>query len=272
VASGEWRVATPHRFFVDVPLAVGQVASVDRLAPQLSSVLRLKPGDEIVLLDGSGREYPALIQALSPKYAAALVVSVQECRSEAAVPLTLYQCSLKQDKFEWVLQKATELGVARVVPVISARSIVRPAEALLKKYDRWRTILREAAEQSRRGRIPVLEAPLGWAQAVQSLQGFGFVAWEEAGAAQGLGEAVGNCQWSMVNGQLSMVVGPEGGLTAAEVQMAQNAGWQVVSLGPRVLRAETAALAAVTIVQDRIGAFSVLRRAVQDATDASASR
>jgi RsmE family RNA methyltransferase len=87
---------------------------------------------------------------------------------------------------------------------------------------------------------------------------------------QGLGDAVENCQWSIANGQLSMLVGPEGGLTAAEVQMAQNAGWQVASLGPRILRAETAALAAVTIIQDRIGAFSVLRRAVQDAPDASA--
>lgn len=244
-----------HRFFVDVPLAVGQVANIDCLAPQLSSVLRLKPGDDIVLLDGSGLEYPALIQTLSPKYAAALVVSVQACRSEAAVPLILYQCSLKQDKFEWVLQKATELGVARIAPVISTRSIVRPAEALLKKYGRWRTILREAAEQSRRGRIPVLDAPLGWEQAVQTLQGTGFVAWEEAGAAQGLGEAVENCQWSIANGQLSMAVGPEGGLTAAEVQMAQNAGWQMVSLGPRVLRAETAALAALTVIQERAGAL-----------------
>lgn len=256
MARGEGRGATPHRFFVEVPLVVGQVVSVDRLAPQLASVLRLKPGDEITLLDDSGREYPALLQALSPKYAAALVVAEAACRSEPAIPLTLFQCSLKQDKFEWVLQKATELGVARLVPVVSDRSIVRPAEALLRKYDRWQAILREAAEQSRRGRMPQLGAPLGWEAAVQARQGTGFVAWEEAEAAAALGEAVGNCQLPMVDGQLSMVVGPEGGLTGDEVALARHWGWQVVSLGPRILRAETAALAAVTVIQERIGALS----------------
>ena len=99
------------------------------------------------------------------------VVAAQPCLAEPREFLTLYQCSLKQDKFEWVLQKGTELGVSRFVPVISERSIVRPAEVLLKKYKRWQAIVREASEQCRRGRIPEIAVPLTWDAAVAGAEG-----------------------------------------------------------------------------------------------------
>ena len=170
---------TLNRFFVaGVPLVVGQVAQIDTLAPQLFAVLRLTAGDPIVLLDDSGHEYEAHIQALSRHHATALVLSGQVCRAEPTTRLTLYQCSLKHEKFEWVLQKGTELGVAAFVPVISERSIVRPAEALLRKYERWQAIIREAAEQCGRGRLPTLGEPVDWCGAVGSLTGAGFLPWE----------------------------------------------------------------------------------------------
>ena len=119
----------------------------------MGGVLRLDAGAQIVLFNGDGFDYVIEITELARNFGEGVVVARLATRGETALTLTLYQCSLKSDKFEWVLQKGTELGVARFVPVISARSIVRPAAALLKKYERWHVILREAAEQSGRSRV-----------------------------------------------------------------------------------------------------------------------
>ena len=99
---------------------------------------------------------------LDRRSCAAEVLAARTCEAEPQGHLTLYQCSLKQDKFEWVLQKGTELGVSRFVPVISERSIVRPAAALLGKYPRWQAIVREAAEQCGRARVPEIAPPCDW--------------------------------------------------------------------------------------------------------------
>ena len=131
-----------HRFFVAYEtLTIGQTYALDSLAHQLHAVLRLQPGAEIVLCDGGGGEFLAQIAALSRSHAAVVVLAERIARAEPALRLTLLQCTLKADKFEWILQKGTELGVARFVPVVSARSVVRPAAALLPRYERWRTIL-----------------------------------------------------------------------------------------------------------------------------------
>ncbi len=151
-----------QRFFVPGPLAAGATVALDQLAPQLAQVLRMGAGDELVLLDGSGQEFRARLAAIDRRRATAQVIEVRACPAEPALHLTLYQCSLKADKFEWVLQKGTELGVSRFVPVIAERSIVRPAAALLGKYARWEAIVREAAEQCGRGRVPEIAPPLDW--------------------------------------------------------------------------------------------------------------
>ncbi|MBV7328943.1 RNA methyltransferase [Chloroflexi bacterium TSY] len=174
--------------------------------------------------------------------------------TEPDVHLSLYQCRLKADKFEWVLQKGTELGVARFVPVISERSVVRPAQALLKKYERWNTIIREAAEQSGRGILPELREPLMWHKAVQHAQGIRLLPWEEA-AGQSKEPRLGVAlQHSIATAKmisaLNLMIGPEGGLTVDEIDGARDVGWHVVSLGPRMLRAETAALASVAVVME----------------------
>jgi 16S rRNA (uracil1498-N3)-methyltransferase len=251
MATGEGR--TLNRFFVaGAPLAAGHVATVDGLAPQLSSVLRLSEGDRIILLDGSGTEYEAQIQALSRHRATALVLSGHHCQAEPVTQLTLYQCSLKHEKFEWVLQKGTELGVSSFVPVISARSIVRPADALRRKYDRWQAIIREAAEQCGRGRVPVLAEPLAWPAAIESLAGAGYLAWEGPTATVPLGIAVNTALHPLTRSpaHLSLLIGPEGGISEDEANQARAHGWQLVTLGPRILRAETAAVTAVAIAMD----------------------
>lgn len=234
-----------QRFFVSAPLSVGATVAVDDLAQQLVNVLRMKVGDELILLDGSGQEFRACLTALSRHAAGAQVLESQPCPAEPLLHLTLYQCSLKQDKFEWVLQKGTELGVSRFVPVIAERSIVRPAAALRNKYTRWGAILREAAEQCGRARIPELSPPLDWAEAIANRSGAGLLAWEGATAAPAL------AHWLRAQGtidRLSLLIGPEGGIADHEAQGAAAGGWQLVGLGPRILRAETAAIAAAAVV------------------------
>jgi 16S rRNA (uracil1498-N3)-methyltransferase len=241
-----------QRFFLaHVPIQVGHGVDLTALTHQLSTVLRLQPGTQIALLDGQGSEFVVEIQRLGRTGAQGLVLSQQLASGEPSVQLTLYQCSLKADKFEWVLQKGTELGVARFVPVISQRSIVRPAAALLKKYDRWQAILREAAEQCGRGQVPTLAEPLTWDAAILDAQGIRLLPWEMHGEnRQSLHAGLAR---HVVGQPVNLLVGPEGGIAPVEADVAAAAGWQLVSLGPRILRAETAALASITIVMNRLG-------------------
>lgn len=248
-----------HRFFLlETAITVGAAVDLSPLAPQLHTVLRLAPGGEIIVMDGSEEcEYLVILESVTRHAAGGRIVRQQRRASEPAVALTLYQSALKADKFEWVLQKGTELGVACFTPVISERSIVRPAAALLKKYDRWRAIVREAAEQSGRMRIPRLAEPLAWADAVDRAPGLRIMPWETAAQrvdVPGVGSLIAP-HTAEEQTAISLAIGPEGGWSAAEAAAAEAAGWQLGSLGPRILRAETAALAAVTIVLDRLGAL-----------------
>lgn len=238
-----------HRFFlIDSPIHATQPVDLTPLAYQLTKVLRLATGTEIIVLDNGGNEYDVRITVLQAKYARGEVLATRRNQAEPIQPLVLYQCSLKADKFEWVLQKGTELGVTTFVPVISQRSIVRPAAALLKKYARWQTIVREAAEQCGRGRIPQLSDPLEWEAAVEAAEGLRLLPWEEA--ADAAPSLHGLPVQSLIQNapSVSLLIGPEGGISPDEAGAAQAAGWQAVSLGPRILRAETAALASVVLV------------------------
>jgi len=245
-----------HRFFLtEHTISEEQPVDLSPLARQLARVLRLQPGAQIEVLDSQGNACLVEIVSLSPRAGSGRVLARRAVESEPAVRLTLYQCSLKADKFEWVLQKGTELGVSRFVPVISRRSIVRPASALRRKYERWRTIIREAAEQSGRGRLPDLADPLAFIQALESAPGCRLLPYEGADdepPAPGLGDAVRE-QCIAPPPAVSLLIGPEGGFEPAEIDQARAAGWTIATLGPRILRAETAALATVSVIMDRLG-------------------
>ena len=238
-----------HWFFL-TGMRAGPDGKVD-LAPishQLRNVLRLGQGSVITLLDGSGAAYPTWIDALDAERATGRVLGKEQVQSEPGLGLTLYQCVLKRERFEWVLQKGTELGVSRFVPVISSRTVVRPAARLEPKYERWRAIVREAAEQSRRGRLPILGDPLLWDDALDQGAGVRLLVWEEAEEnGSGLGQAVSEAD------VVSLLVGPEGGISREEAIAATERGWLPMSLGPRVLRAETAAIAAAAVVMHMAG-------------------
>lgn len=240
-----------HRFFLTgVSAQPDRAIDLTPLAHQLRNVLRMTPGSMITVLDDSGAAYATRIELLDARQATGRVLAQEPVNSEPETELTLYQCVLKRERFEWVLQKCTELGVSRFVPVISSRAVVRPAARLLPRYERWRAIVREAAEQSGRGRLPLLDPPLNWEQAVLHAAGLRLLPWEEARqTAAGIGDLGAGAA------AVSLLIGPEGGVSRAEATAAIESGWRTVSLGPRILRAETAAVAATTIVLHRAGAL-----------------
>ena len=242
-----------HRFFVEAPLRVGIACPLDALARQLTTVLRLTPGDAITLFNGDGHEYLARLSTLTPRHAAGDIVAVRTTAADPRLHLTLYPCMLKQDKFDWVLQKGTELGVSRFVPVVSERSVVRPAAALTSKRDRWTTILREATEQCGRTHPPALAAAVELDAVMLPAGAHGFIAWEGADSAPALGDAVAAVLRTAGREALALLVGPEGGLTNDEVQALVAQGWQTVTMGRRILRAETAAVAGVAVIMARGG-------------------
>jgi 16S rRNA (uracil1498-N3)-methyltransferase len=246
-----------HRFFLtDHALAAGAEVDLGAIRHQLGRVLRSQPGDTILLLNGDGQEYVTELSAITESGAIGVVRQARAATGEPRLQVTLYQCALKGGKMEWVLQKGTELGVSRFVPVISERTIVRPASRISRKYDRWRTILREAAEQSRRGLLPVLADPMSWSEAVQAATAGGALRlfpWEAAGGALGLAQAVTASGVRPKPRLACLLVGPEGGLSDAEARLALSNGWQLVTLGSRILRAETAALSALAILMSASG-------------------
>lgn len=236
-----------HRFFVDPDCFVGdRVVLPESIAHQIRSVLRLRPGAAIVVLDNTGWEYEVLLHQVDRQQVVGEAMAKRPCPNEPTVQLTLYQALMKRDKFEWVLQKGTEIGVTHFVPLVTQRSLVQEVDLKEGKQLRWEKIITEAAEQSRRGCIPTLHAPqtLAEALAAQSAQP-GLIAWE---AAQGvtIRKALGGDGERPL--RISLFIGPEGGFAAEEVAAAQAAGLQSVTLGKRILRAETAALVAAALV------------------------
>ena len=220
-----------HRFVVGKDLRL----SADQ-ARQLSSVLRLAPGDEVVLLS-DGDEIDYRLDAVSATAATGTVLRRRRSDAEPRVRLVLALPLLKGEHSELVLESATQLGVARFVPFASSRSVAR--ELGTEKRRRWERIVREAVETSRRARVPEIGPVMRWETLFEELEGDTIVAWEGEQGTR-LGDAVPRDPEAV-----SLVIGPEGGLAPDEVALAVREGAQIVSLGRRPLRAETAAIAAV---------------------------
>ncbi|MCB9418472.1 MAG: 16S rRNA (uracil(1498)-N(3))-methyltransferase [Ardenticatenaceae bacterium] len=234
-----------HRFFVK-EFHDNQVVFAPEQAHQITAVLRMEPGQPVVVLDNAGWEFDAVLADVGRKRVTAVIQHQRPVTTEPASQLILYQSLLKRDNFEWVLQKGTELGISRFVPLITDRTVARPP----KKTDRWQRILTEAAEQSRRGRIPELAEPMALGQAVTNLPPHyvGLIPWEEE-AAGSIGEFIGGKRGTAV----ALFIGPEGGFTAEEISLAQQHNIHPITLGQRILRAETAAVTAVALTLYELG-------------------
>ncbi|MBU6334838.1 MAG: 16S rRNA (uracil(1498)-N(3))-methyltransferase [Chloroflexi bacterium] len=245
-ASRRTRDATSNtlRFFV-APTALGgdSFACDDGdLAHQVGTVLRLTPGARIVALDGSGTEAVVRLEVVERRRLAGVVERRQTPAVEARLDVTLLAPLIRAERFEWLLQKATELGVRRIVPTACERSLGDAAIAPAK-LARWQRVVREAAEQSRRTVLPALVEPRPFGQAVAALDAeLRLVLFE--GTAPPLRTLLDQAPpgWR----SLAIISGPEGGLSDQERLLAGHAGARNTSLGPRTLRAETAPLVAAT--------------------------
>src|SRR6266849_4832982 len=223
-----------HRFFVEEDVAEKVVLRGEQ-AHQIANVLRLKAGDEITLVR-DGTESHVVIESVDAAEVRGRCVAKLSVDAEPHVRLTLALPILRGDRTEEVIEAVTQLGVSRIVPFVSARSVVRGlADA---KRERWTRVAREAAETSRRGRVPAMERPREWARLFDVLDTPVLVAWESEALVK-LADALPAAQ------QLSLVIGPEGGLSMDEIELARAHGAVTVSLGRRHLRRETAAIAAV---------------------------
>jgi 16S rRNA (uracil1498-N3)-methyltransferase len=225
-------------------------------ARHLRDVLRLERGDEVFVFDGEGREFRCIIEE-SGRGGAQLSVDseVEAARPESLLRLTLAIALLKGEKFDLVVQKATELGVWRIVPMVTKLADVRLRDAAdgARRVARWQRIAVEACKQSGRARVPEVAAPVLFASLVESapsVSGEWRAMFAERGGG-GLVEAIKNLQAQPI--AVTALVGSEGGWTDEEMQLAQNAGWSVVTLGGRTLRAETAAIAIAALLQHACG-------------------
>jgi 16S rRNA (uracil1498-N3)-methyltransferase len=234
---------------VEAPLAPGaRVALPEDAATHLQRVLRLQPGDPCVLFNGDGNDYESRLLAAGKRGYEAEIVSVQPAAAESPLRIVLLQGIARGEKMDWILQKATELGVSGIVPVSSERSEVRlDAARAEKRLAHWRGIIASACGQSGRGVLPPVAAPQSLADALadSGLPGARFLLDPEADASIASMPAPGDA--------CALAVGPEGGWSARDRAQLQAAGFAGLRLGPRILRTETAGIAAIAALQSRFG-------------------
>jgi len=227
-----------HRFFLEHISKHTQAIEDRELCHQISRVLRLGTGEEIVLCKGDGKEYVFRLEYIGHHEIRGSIVAIQENRNEPSVDVTLYCALLKRENFELVVQKATEVGVATIVPVITERTVKTSSNT-----QRLEKILREAAEQSGRAHIPKLCDALRLPDALKRVGIHDGALFFDAS-----GEAYQERIARSVKTNICLFIGPEGGWSESELQLARGSGCKIASLGSLTLRAETAAIVASYLV------------------------
>lgn len=230
-------MAAAHRFFVDDPVD-DAVRLGGPVARQMAAVLRLTAGETVVLVH-DGDDIEVRLDQVSAVEVRGIVVARRPNASEPSLHLTLAIPILKGDRSEEVVEAVTQLGVSRIVPFVSSRSVVRSLSPAKRR--RWEGIARESAETARRGRIPAIEETRNWSELLDSLPSPLLVAWENETRTHILHTPPPR----------SAVIGPEGGLSPEEVEAVRTRAGTLVSLGRRNLRSETAAIAAAALLLAR---------------------
>ncbi|SIT06935.1 16S rRNA (uracil(1498)-N(3))-methyltransferase [Achromobacter sp. MFA1 R4] len=242
------------RFYCDVPLAAGaRIALPDALAHHAVRVLRLRAGEAITLFNGLGGEFPAVLE-IDGKAGYAQLGEFNPREAELGGRITLAQGLPSGDKMDWVVEKAVELGAARVCPIAAQRSVLQLSGARLeKRVAHWQRIAQSAAEQCGRNRLMAVDAPQALADwLAQPADGLRLLCHPEAdqdlaGLLQG-GSGASGASGASGTQALTLLIGPEGGWSDKELDAARQAGVQAVRFGPRVLRTETAGLALISAI------------------------
>ncbi|MGN6881340.1 16S rRNA (uracil(1498)-N(3))-methyltransferase [Neisseria sp. P0020.S005] len=239
------------RFYVDFALSPDSVVKLPDDVVRHLNVLRVKNTEEIVLFNGNGKAYPALPEVLEKRRASVRILREEATDNESPLNITLVQAVSAAERMDFTLQKSVELGVAEIRPVISERCVVRlSGERAEKRVARWQEIVVSACEQSGRNIVPKVLPLTTYAQSLQQLPQETTKLLMSLNRAQKLGDV------QPQSGKVVFMVGPEGGWTEKEEQQAFDAGFQSVTLGKRVLRTETASLAAIAAMQTLWGDFA----------------
>ena len=235
------------RVFSDRPLGAHRELTLSAsAAAHVGRVLRLGVGTELTVFDGSGGEYPATIVETRDTVLRVRLGDHRSVERESPLAITLAQGVARGERMDWVLQKATELGVAVVAPLVTERSVVKlDARQAAKRREHWRGVVIAACEQCGRNRLPEILPPAAYGEWLATARA-GVRLLLDPTAASGL-QAIGKAA------AVTLLIGPEGGLSPAERKLAVDAGFKPVRMGPRVLRTETAAIAAISALQALYG-------------------
>lgn len=239
-------------------VAADRVTFDEEETRHLARVLRLAPGDSVQVVDGRGTEFTVRLESIDRRTAIGTILSRSKSVAESPLAITLAQGIPKGDKMEWIVRTTTELGVARVIPLLTERSIVKLEPGRWRdRVRRWQRVAKEAAKQCGRGLIPTVEAP----RSIEDLAAAGPAAdvalclWE--GERRGITEIVQAIERPVAS--VLLVVGPEGGLAPREVEGLRARGFTSAGLGPRILRTETAGPVGVCLLQARFGDLGAAR-------------
>ena len=247
-----------RRFFVDKILPEnGFVSITGKEARHIRNVLRMKKGETIILMDRAGQSHEATIEAIQHKEVKAQITRAIPPLPPSPVTISLAQALIKFHPMEYLIQKATELGIHSIHPFYSERTVMQLKSAHLKnKMDRWKEIMKSACKQCGRGALPELNAPLLFEEMINNAphtKSLKIMLWED--------EDKGDLKKLLTSvspaPHVFVIVGPEGGFTMNEINLARKAGFHIVSLGNRIVRAETAAVSLLSIIQYEWGDLSI---------------
>jgi 16S rRNA (uracil1498-N3)-methyltransferase len=219
----------------------------------ITKVLRLAAGDRVVICDGENTDYQGIIERTGKDEVKVRLGEASKTGTEAGVGIVLYQAVAKGTKMEFIIQKGTELGIASFVPVTTSRTVVKldGERDAGKKQERWQRIAMESAKQCRRGRIPVVRPVVSFDAALEEMAQFDLaLLFHTAPGGCPIGKVPGKAG---VYGSIAVMVGPEGGFDEDEAKKAGQKGIRIVSMGPRILRTETAGIVAAAILMYRFG-------------------
>jgi 16S rRNA (uracil1498-N3)-methyltransferase len=242
-----------HRFLIDPSdIKDGRVHFAEEISLQMKKVLRLRNGNEVVVFDGGGVDYQVRLEVVETKTSLGTVLSANDSHNEPGIFITLYQALIRSERYEYALQKGVETGISRFVPFTSERTEVsNPSHS---RMDRWRRIIKEAAEQSGRSVVPQLSDPILFPNMIRNLNPVALIPWEEE-KNQSIRQILSKLRQDpgLDVTYIDLIIGPVGGFTSQEVLDAVDYGATSVSLGKRILRSETAGIVAAVAVLYEFG-------------------
>jgi len=249
-------IQMPKFFIEEKDILLNEIIIKGESVNHIKNVLRLKCGNEITLSSGNGVDYCVSIERIEPDCIFTSIINIKRNDTEPPIEVTLFQGIPKSDKMDFIIQKSIELGVSRIVPVIMERTVVRfnNKKDLDNKVARWQRIALEAAKQCKRGTVPQVEYPLTFNEALKlsSQAQLGIIPYEME-IEQGLKSNISKSSAR----KIAVMIGPEGGISELEIKNAVNSGMKPVTLGPRILRTETAGIAVLSILMYELGDIGI---------------